>query len=167
MNFNSFTIPSEPILNDFDVGFSKSIVIFGDSNLSGLCMNDSSVVSSSKCRLSFLKKFLVSESEAHQEVKKVFICFSALDSKNKAYTNFFTLRSVIYNARRIFPEASIYVILPKVQQDLTNVQELSHLIFSKKPGGCIPAYMPSICTFGHVWNNEVLNKFSVFLKSFL
>jgi hypothetical protein len=73
-------------------------------------MEDCSLVASPKGRLCFFKDRLQSKSTVHENVRAFIICLSILDAGNKVSTNFPTLRSLLYNARRFFPNARLGVV---------------------------------------------------------
>lgn len=90
---------------------TKSKVILGDTNFRDLKIEDSTVFSSEKGRLSFFKQHLQSIHGIFEEVSDFVLCLSSLDEKNKTSTNLQALRSLLYNARRLFPNAKVSLLL--------------------------------------------------------
>ena len=69
------------------------------------------------------------------------ICLSYSDGTNKTVTNFTSIRTLLYHARRVFPNARLAVTLGLPTDDLQtsvkeNVQELFEMIKEKRPAGC-------------------------------
>ena len=166
MDLQSFSLPDNSFskLRSSHFDPSKPNLVFGDNNLFGITLDNSSVITDSKYRLSVLKNILKSESGLFREIRNVIICLSSLDSNNKAYTNFSSLRSVIYHSRRVFPEAFIHVILPKFCPDNKNAKELHELVLSKRPGGCTAIHLPDGFPTDNVWNDFLRESFVLFLK---
>ena len=113
-SFTSFSLPpvsEAPVCTNLILDGAKSNVIFGDSNLQSFAFEDCSILASSKGRLSFFKHFLQTNKDVYENVSNFVFCLSHLDNRNKTATNFTTFKGVMYNARRVFPNARIFVLL--------------------------------------------------------
>lgn len=125
----------------FHLDTSKSTVILGDVNLRDLDVENSAIFSTDKGRLSFFKQYLQTFHSVHENVSNFVLCLSSLDEKNKHATNYSTFRSVVYNAKRIFPNAKIS-ILPNIiamstDDDLrTDIREFNDTITQKLRSVC-------------------------------
>lgn len=176
-NFSSFSLPSvseacftNSSCNDLDP--SKSNIILGDSNLCNFDSDDCSIVASSKGRLSFYKSMLQSMKSVHENVSNFIICLSYLDNRNKTATNFTAFRALIYNARRVFPNARVSVLLnclaDTTSTDSNSLSELNELICQKKPANCEIISPPEeVSVQNGIWGRSTRDNIFQILQSFL
>ena len=143
LNFSgTFSLP--PLL----LSAPEPTVILGDQELCGLKLEQrSTVLASRKGRLSFFKERLHSMSSVHETVTVFVICLSTLDAGNKVSTNFCSLRNLLYNARRIFPNAQLGVLQGFRSSALTaenrqSMEDLLTMISERQPAGCV--LLPSL-----------------------
>ena len=99
------------------------------------------MVSSNKGRLSFFKQWLQSCSSVHDNVSNFVYCLSFLDGANKTATNYSSVRTVLYHARCVFPNARLTVVssLPRdnVESSSKNtILELLEMLKDKRPADC-------------------------------
>ena len=108
------------------------------------------VVAEKTGRLSFFKQ-LLSKCEPHgarPSVLSFVLCLSLLDKCNLPNTNFATLRSILYVARKIFPNARLGVLLFGNPTDSSSTitqytAELKSLVETRSPAGCTVLHAPS------------------------
>lgn len=151
----------------------KRAIILGDTNLHNFQLEDCSFLGSRKGRLSFYKQWLQPVQDIYEDITDFVVCLSYLDAANKPSTNFAVLRSVLYHARRLFPNARLSVLLfciPRNAQKThkTNMQELSDLISTKRPVDCELIPLPEeISSQNGTWNQLSRNLVLENLKAFL
>lgn len=128
----------------------KRSLLLGDASISSLKLENCTIVSANKGRLRFFKQWLQSSSTIREDVLDLVLCLPLLDANNKPATNFSTLRTLLYHARRILPNARLSVVpalsMACSQADLGNMQELWDLISSKRPVDCEPLSLPTAFT---------------------
>jgi len=159
--------------SNYSFDFSKPNVIMGDANLRSFSSDKCSLIFSSKGRLSFFKSALVSVDNIYEHVTTFIICLSMLDCHNKPFGNFHVLRNVIFHARRLFPNATVFVLLHGIPSNVTeeiktNMCELNALICEKKPGNCEPIHSANDLTIEkNMWGQAMRDAIFDILKSFL
>lgn len=149
------------------LNFSRSRIILGDTTIKNFRLDDCSVFSTDKGRLSYFKQVLQSVKSIHENVQSFTICISSLDAKNKPNTNYTTLRSVLYNAKRLFPNASLSVLLPCIPDDATetvrnDLEALIQTILLRSPTGCDIIQLPG--NFSVACNTWSCNETEVIFK---
>lgn len=170
---NMNTVTSTGSTDRFNLDLTKSRLVLGDTNLKDLRLEDSSVFSTEKGRLSFFKTYLQSSRGVHEGVSDVVICLSSLDEKNKPNTNFTTFRSVLYNTKRLFPNAKVSVVLnciplsseESVRRDL---KEFNQMIVNRLVSLCDVVQLPDTFTVkGNLWNASERDVVYKAIKDFL
>lgn len=153
--------------------FSKSRIIIGDDNLRNLECDDACVLATRRGRLSYFKYLLQAIKDVHLEVTHFMCCLSLLDSKNKPTSNFTVFRAIIYNAKRLFPNAHISVFLNGVPDDiqdefLNNIIDLNDLITNRKPSCCKVIKAPDdFVSIDGVWSDLWKERAYERIKNFL
>ena len=140
----------------FDV--CKENVIVGDSNLGDFDHSSCTVFSHANGRLSHFQALLAASKKIHQHVLKFFICLSTLDARNNFSSNSTALKSVLGAARRVFPQAQIFVMLlgydsslPSEMRD--NIQALNNFVICKHPSSCLHVTAPKEFSISnHSWS---------------
>ena len=154
-----FGLPAGCCTTPTSIDYSKANIIFGDSNLANFSHASTTVYAPKNGRLSALKSILTQVSTPHTDVKNFILCLSFLDSGNQPRTNFTVFRSSIYAARKIFPNATLYVLLNALPtsntSDFQNVALTNDLIVEHKPAGCVVIQPPPrLSSNVKVWDND-------------
>ena len=130
----------------------EEIIVLGDSNLRDFHHPNCAVLSHSNGRLSHFKGLLNSVTSPLPTAKKFVICLSTLDIANSFSTNSTTLRSLLGAAHRVFPNATLFVLLLGTDDDFSastksNIQALNNYVVGKHPSSClhIPPYPDFRC----------------------
>lgn len=168
---NSFSTKEATSETPFDL--SKPIIVLGDSNLKGLDLEDASVFSTEKGRLSYFKQQLQSIRVVHEGVRDFLLCLSSLDEKNKPSTNYVTFRALMSNAKRIFPNAKLSVLLHIIPNNASgdirkDCKEFHDLISSKSPAGCKVVSTPNgLSVKANTWETSEKDTIFKIVKDFL
>lgn len=131
---------------DMTLTSCERAVILGDATLDGLQINDCSVFSNRRGRLSFFKQWLQTSETICSKVSDVIVCLSALDVNNKEMTNIVSFRALGHHAKRVFPNARLS-FLPCLSKALPNqhqerMKNLYEALCDKKPVGWTPVPLP-------------------------
>ena len=143
-------------------------VIVGDSNLCDFQLSSCTVFAHANGRLSHYKALLAATKESHEHVTRFLLCLSTLDSSNNFCTNSTTLKSVLGAARRVFPQAQLFVLLlghdPSLPTDvIENIQALNNFVICKHPSSCLHMTAPDTFSVNnHEWSSST--KQSVYSK---
>ena len=137
----------------------KENIIFGDSNLCDFQHSSCTVFAHANGRLSHYKALLTATKKPQPHVVRFFICLSTLDSANNFQTNSSTLKSVLGAARRVFPQAQLFVVLLGLDSSLSeetrdNLQALNQFVICKHPSSCLHLTAPSDFAVNYnVWSS--------------
>ena len=144
--------------------FTGEHVIFGDGNLSDFNVEKTTIFCPRNGRLSHLKNTLQDVSHTFTNIKNFILCLSPLDKENQPKTNYSCLRTILYCAQKVFPEARLSVLLnPLAENDtISNAYETNELIKRHKPASCLVLEPPfRSCTdsvyWGNVYSAQILN----------
>jgi hypothetical protein len=168
-----FGLPPGRCTSSGPVDFSKENIVFGDSNLVGFSHDNTFVYAPKNGRLSALKGTLTQVSSHYNHVKNFILCLSFLDAGNQPKTNFTVFRTVIYTARKVFPNATLHVLLNALpagdNDDFRNVSLTNDLIVDHKPAGCIliqppPRLSSNVKVWDSVFCTEVFNSLRKYLN---
>lgn len=155
-----FGKPAARCLNPNKIDYTKANVVFGDSNLAALSHDNTTVFAPKNGRLSALKSTLLHVSGTYDNVINFFLCLSFLDAGNQPKTNLTVFRAIMYTARKVFPHASLYVLLnalPAGANDdaFSNIVLTNELIVNHKPAGCsVIKPPPRLSSSVTVWDDE-------------
>ena len=118
----------------------KDSIVCGDKNVSDFTPDKVTIISDEGGRLFHFKSFFRKVSDrTFKNVSSFIFCLSLLDKNNLPITNFNNLRTVLYNIRRIFPNATLHVLLcgePSDDPCINNICKLNDIIRERLPANC-------------------------------
>ncbi len=126
---------------------TKSSMILGDENLKEFVAENTCVIADRAGRLSFFKQVL-QRCEPSPSISTFVICVSLLDRANLPNTNFAALRSLLYSAKKAFPNARLGVMMFGAPSGCSSnvaqfTEEFKSLVDSRSPAGCTVLTPPS------------------------
>ena len=155
------------------INSTKGSLVFGDDNVRDFESENACVVSEKNGRLSFFKQVL-QKCEPQPSVSSFVFCLSLLDRSNLPSTNFSTLRSILYLAKKVFPNARLAVSMYGTPAGSSSTitqftTEFTTLIETRAPADCTvlgpPApFLAANCTLGKATKDAVFSSIKKFLN---
>ena len=121
--------------------FDKKMLVFGDENVESFSSDDACTLADKAGRLSFFKAVLQNSPDGtFPELRTFVFCVSLLDMHNLPSTNFTALRAILYKAKKLFPNAGLFVLLNGghflSDSDKPCMHDFNEMVAARTPAGC-------------------------------
>lgn len=131
---NSLGAVSEPFHN------IKNVVVCGDRNISSFTYDSITTITDNSGRMNFFRGLFKRYKDfSFPNVLTFVFCLSLLDRQNLPATNFNYLRTILYSIRRMFPSASLHVLLcgePQLDTQVANITAFNDMVRERRPANC-------------------------------